>query len=156
LTGLSNPEISRRAESPTVLVVSPCREELALLAATFRENNWTVREACTYREALTILCHDRMPVVICRRSLPDGNWKDLLGQIAVLPDAPRLIVISPEPDHHLWTEVLSMGGYDVWVAPFDADEAIRAASRAWQSWQNESSRAYQHWRPAKVLAKGAA
>ena len=102
-----------------------------------------------------ILCQDRMPVVICQWCLPDGNWKDVLSQVAVLPDAPRLIVTSSETDDHPWVEVFNMGGFDVLTTPFDRNEAIQVVSRAWQSWENEFGRVYQPWKEANVLAKGA-
>jgi len=94
---------------------------------------------------MAILCHERMPVVICRCCLPDANWKDVLGQTAVLPNAPRLLVTSPNPDEHLWAEVLNMGGYDVLVTPFDRDELIRVVSSAWQNWETEWSQVNQRW-----------
>jgi DNA-binding NtrC family response regulator len=116
--------------STLLLAVSSCGEELAFLTETFRDTTWRLREARTYRDALTILCLDRMPVVICRCCLPDGNWKDVLSQIAVLPDAPRLIVTSPEPDDRLWAEVITLGGYDVLTMPLDRNEVIWAVGRA--------------------------
>lgn len=149
------PEMSLPQASTLLLAVSSCGEELAFLTETFRDTTWRLREACTYRDALTILCLDRMPVVICRCCLPDANWKDVLSQIAVLPDAPRLIVTSHEPDDRLRAEVISLGGYDVLTAPLDRNEVICAVGRAWQSWENECRRVYQHWREAKVFAKGA-
>ena len=91
------------------LAVSSSSEEHVLLKQTFRGTCWELREAHSYRDALMILCHERMPVVICQCSLPDGNWQDVLGQTAILPDAPRLIVTSAQPDEHLWAEVLNMG-----------------------------------------------
>jgi hypothetical protein len=69
-------------ESTLLLAVSPYKEDLAFLTQTFRETTWKLCEAHTYRETLTILCHDRMPVVICRWCLPDGSWKDVLSQTA--------------------------------------------------------------------------
>jgi DNA-binding NtrC family response regulator len=149
------PDMSLPQASTLLLAVSSCREELAFLTETFRDTTWRLREAPTYRDALTILCLDRMPVVICRCCLPDGNWKDVLSQIAVLPDAPRLIVTSHEPDDRLWTDVITLGGYDVLATPLDPKEVIWAVGRAWQSWENECCRVYQRWREAKVFAKGA-
>jgi DNA-binding NtrC family response regulator len=122
---------------------------------TFHKTNWSVREAHRYSDTMTILCQDRMPVVICRCCLPDGNWNDVLSQIAVLPDAPRLIVTSHEPDERLWAEVFYLGGYDVLNLPFDRNDVMLAVSRAWQSWENECGRVYQHWREAKVFTKSA-
>jgi DNA-binding NtrC family response regulator len=118
-----------------LLAVSACREDQVFLKQ--------------------ILCNDRMPVVICESCLPDGNWKDILSQVAVLPDAPRLIVTSREPDESLWAEVLNMGGYDVLATPFEKDEVIRAVSWAWQSWEDEWSRVNQRWRKPQVFAQSA-
>ena len=112
-----------------LLAVSACSENHVFLKQVFRDTNWELREARAYRDALMILCNDRMPVVICESCLPDGNWKDVLSQVAVLPDAPRLIVTCREPDERLWAEVLNMGGYDVLTRPFDKNELIRAVSR---------------------------
>ena len=141
--------------STMLLAVSARREDHVFLMQVFHDTNWELREARTYRDALMILCHDRMPVVICESYLPDGNWKDILSQVAVLLDAPRLIVTSREPDHRLWGEVLNMGGYDVLATPFEKDEVIRAVSWAWQSWEEEWSRVNQRWRKPRVLAQSA-
>jgi DNA-binding NtrC family response regulator len=138
-----------------LLTVSACRGNHVFLKQVFRDTNWELREARTYRDALMILCTDRMPVVICESCLPDGNWKDILSQVAVLPDAPRLIVTSREPDESLWAEVLNMGGYDVLATPFEKDEVIRVVSRAWQSWEEEWSRMNQRWRKPRVFAQSA-
>ena len=138
-----------------LLVVSTCREDYAFLKQVFRDTNWELREARSYRDTRMILCNARMPVVICEASLPDGNWKDILSQVAVLPDAPRLIVTSREPDERLWAEVLSMGGHDVLTTPFDQNELIRAVRSAWQSWEGEWSWANRRWRTPEVLAQSA-
>jgi DNA-binding NtrC family response regulator len=136
-----------------LLAVSPYNKDHLFLEWTFRASNWELREARTYREALMILCQDRMPVVICACCLPDGNWKDLLSQTADLPDAPRLIVTSAEPDARLWAEVLNMGGHDVLATPFDQNEVMRAVSGAWQSWEGEWSRVKQRWGKTTLFAQ---
>jgi hypothetical protein len=63
-------------------------------------------------------------VVICERSLPDGDWKDLLGK------TPRLIVTSDAADEALWAEVLNLGGNDVLAQPFDEQEVRRVVAMA--------------------------
>lgn len=148
-------EVPQPLASTMLLAVSACRENHVFLKQVFRDTNWELREARTYRDALMILCTDRMPVVICESCLPDGNWKDILSQVAVLPDAPRLIVTSREPDESLWAEVLNMGGYDVLTTPFEKDEVIRSVSRAWQSWEEEWSRVNQRWRKPRVFWQSA-
>jgi len=139
-------QTSQPPESTLLLAVSPYREDLTFLTQTFRETTWKLCGARTYREALTLLCHDRMPVVICRCCLPDGNWKDVLSQIAVLPDPPRLLVVSGDPDDRLWAEVINLGGYDLLTVPFVQKELIWAVGGAWQNWEYETRRARQRWR----------
>jgi DNA-binding NarL/FixJ family response regulator len=69
--------------------------------------------AHTCREALVHLAHERIPIVICERQLPDGSWKDMLSQLTPMVDRPRLIVVSRDADEKLWEEVLNMGAFDL-------------------------------------------
>jgi hypothetical protein len=39
-------------------------------------------------EAGTLLCSFRMPIIVCDRLLPDGNWKDILSLTAPLLESP--------------------------------------------------------------------
>jgi DNA-binding NtrC family response regulator len=135
--------------------VSDHEEDLDLLEQIFRETNWRLCRAKGYREAVMILCRDRMPVVICRRHLSDGNWKDILSQIADLPDAPRLIVASTEPVDYLWAEVINLGGYDILITPFDQHEVIWAVGCAWRNWENECGAAHQRWKEGRFFAQSA-
>ena len=74
-----------------------------------------------------------VPVVISEPSLADGDWRTILDGLAELPEQPRLIVSSRLADHHLWADVLSLGGYDVLITPFDPTEVSRVVFLAWQS-----------------------
>lgn len=140
-------------QTPTMLLgVSSRREDHALLGQVLHDTNWELREARGYRDALTILCNDRMPVIVCECCMPDGNWRDVLGQILVLPNAPRLIVAGCDGNVHVRTEVLNLGGYDVISRPLDKAEVLRSVSRAWQNWDVEWCRTSQRWR---TLAVGA-
>jgi FixJ family two-component response regulator len=81
-----------------------------------------------------------MPVVICESHLPDAQWGQVLSELSGMPDAPVLIVTSPVADDALWAEVLSLGGYDLLMKPFDATEVFRVVSLAWLSWRNKRER----------------
>jgi CheY-like chemotaxis protein len=80
-----------------VLVVSASAEAGDQLADLLRQDSWTVRPAQSCREALDHLSIHGTPVVICDSSLPDGNWKDLLG---IIIDSGR-IDRRVEALHHL-------------------------------------------------------
>src|SRR5215471_16445215 len=58
-------DVGQPMTSTMLLAVSACREDHVFLKQAFRDTTWDVCEAHAYREAMMILCHDRMPVIIC-------------------------------------------------------------------------------------------
>jgi DNA-binding response OmpR family regulator len=95
-----------------------------MLAGMLRAGNCAVRTTNSFEAACGYLSGGESPVVICERSLPDGDWKDLLGK------TPRLIVTSRVADEALWAEVLNLGGYDVLAQPFDELEVRQVVALA--------------------------
>lgn len=112
----------------TLLAVTNHEEDLDLLAQNFRETNWRLGRAKSYREAVMILCQERMPVIISQCCLPDGSWKDILSRMVDLPDAPVLIVASTEPVDYLCAEVINLGGIR------RSDHSIRSARIGLGGW----------------------
>ena len=105
-----------------VLLICPSGSDI--LARMLLADNCAIRTTNSFREACGHLSGDGNPVVICERSLPDGDWKDLVGK------TPRLIVTSHAADEALWAEVLNLGGYDVLAQPFDEQEVRRVVAMA--------------------------
>jgi DNA-binding response OmpR family regulator len=120
-----------------VLLVSARRSDRASLHRILRRPAWKLLVSPNYREALTFLRQNRIPVVICDNELPDGNWRLLLDSLADLTDPPNLIVSSRLADERLWAEVLNLGGYDVLPTPFDTNEVLRVTFMAWQFWERQ-------------------
>ncbi|MBI3473651.1 MAG: response regulator [Candidatus Solibacter usitatus] len=122
-----------------VLAVSPDESDQAALRRIFTHSNWTIRTARDGREAVEHCRAGQVPVVLCARHLPDGDWKDLLQAFEAESHPPRLVVTSRHADDLLWAEVLNLGGYDVLPIPFDALEVFRVISLAWRHWVEETS-----------------
>jgi DNA-binding response OmpR family regulator len=122
------------------LAIGPSEEDLSFLTYRFKEAEWTLYTAHTYREALAELNWNRVPVVLCECPLPDGNWKDVLSQLAPMPDRPRLIVFSRHADEGLWAEVLNLGGFDLLATPFRDAELVFTIGSAWLDWKKEQDR----------------
>ena len=122
------------------LAISPFTEDLAFLEQKFQEADWTLYVAHTYREALIRLSHVRVPIILCECQLPDGNWKDVLSQLAPMLDRPRLIVVSRHADERLWTEVLNQGAFDLLATPFREAELVFTIGSAWDDWTGEQER----------------
>jgi DNA-binding response OmpR family regulator len=122
------------------LAISPFVENLSFLERKFQDAAWQLYTAHTYREALVQLTHERMPIVICERQLPDGSWKEVLSQLAPMMDRPRLIVVSRDVDEKLWGEVLNMGAFDLLSIPFREEELVFTIGSAWLNWTAEQER----------------
>lgn len=120
-----------------LLIISSFEEDHARLDHVLGGSNWTVRVVRTCREATALLPENPLPVVICERDLPDGNWKDILDALTLLARPPSLIVTSRLADEYLWAEVLNLGGYDVLAKPLDEKEVRWAVHSAWRHWTNQ-------------------
>jgi hypothetical protein len=77
-------------------------------------------------------------VVISWYEMPDGNWKDLLRQLRLLTKPPLLAVSYQPTGRYFWSEVVSLGGYDVLVNPFGAPDVFRLVSLAWENWKDRN------------------
>ena len=121
-------------ENISILLVSPSSEDLSALRRILHHGDWHLQRAADCREAAKHLQKHGASVILCDRDLPDGDWKDLLQQILVMPNQPLLLVVSRNADEGLWAEVLNLGGYDVLLKPFDRSEVLRVISMAWRQW----------------------
>jgi DNA-binding response OmpR family regulator len=106
--------------------------------ALFRYFNWSMRQLQTCQQALAFLRQNPLPLVISWCEMPDGNWKDLLRQLLLL-NKPPLLAVSYQPTGRcFWSEVISLGGYDVLVKPFSAPDVFRLVSLAWENWKDRN------------------
>ena len=119
--------------SVSVLLASPVEEDHSSLREMLTRSRWRLLDAHTCQEALALIKRHDVPVVICAKTLPDGDWRTLLEATADMPERPQFIVSSCCADHELWADVLSLGGYDVLRTPFDAAEVSRVVFLAWYS-----------------------
>jgi DNA-binding response OmpR family regulator len=104
----------------------------------FRYFNWSMRQLQTCHEALAFLRQNPLPLVISWCEMPDGNWKDLLRQLPLLTRPPLLAVSYQPTGRCFWSEVISLGGYDVLVKPFGAPDVFRLVSLAWENWKDRN------------------
>ena len=125
------------------MVISSLEEDHARLGPILDHFKWKVRRACTRQQGLALIRRHEIAVVICERDLLDGNWRDVLNEVAPLRYPPLLIVASGLSDDFLWVEVLSMGGHDLLAKPFDPIEVVWTVSMAWYQWNCQSARSQQ-------------
>ncbi|MDW8129310.1 MAG: hypothetical protein RMI94_02100 [Bryobacterales bacterium] len=107
-----------------------------MLRHLFSHSNWILYTARGCAEAADLLQRRPIPLILCDFELADGTWRDMLRVLAELPEPSLLIVTSRTADEYLWAEVLNLGGYDVLLKPYDAQEVVRVVSLAWLHWKN--------------------
>ena len=117
------------------LAVSPLPADRARLREILSQGNWELHEASDCCGALALLRNQRVAVLLCERDHSDGNWEDLLKAVAELPAPPKVIVYSRLADESLWAKVLNLGGFDVLMTPFEAEEVLRVTFAAWSHWE---------------------
>jgi len=126
-----------------LLSLSPSSDDHASLERIVERPEWTnyssaywnLHRCATAQQAMRLLRHGRIPILICERDLPGGSWIEVLEQISTIPDPPFVIVSSRLADHQLWGQALNLGAYDVLAKPFDPQEVIRIVSLAWLHWR---------------------
>ena len=134
------------SNSKTILVVGGSENQLGnclqevFQHALFRYFNWSMRQLQTCQQALVFLRQNPLPLVISWCEMPDGNWKDLLHQLPLLTKPPLLAVSYQPTGRCFWSEVISLGGYDILVKPFGASDVFRLVSLAWENWKDRSAR----------------
>jgi DNA-binding response OmpR family regulator len=128
-----------------ILSVSPIEADQRDLRAILADCHGPIQRVRTVEDTLRSLARRPVPLIVCERDLPDGDWKMLFRQTEALPRPPRFIVSSRLADDRLWVEVLNLGGHDVLRTPFIARELRHAAESAWNAWQRQ-------WAPATRCA----
>ena len=118
-----------------ILLVTSANADYACLCHIIEHSKWKLHRVVSCQEALAFLQQHPVGVVISEANLPDGCWKDLLAELAGVGCPPNLIISSRLADEQLWAEVLSLGGYDVLMTPFEREEVFRVGSYAWMDWR---------------------
>jgi DNA-binding response OmpR family regulator len=142
----------RVPEKISILVVSPHRDDDAALRKILQHGDWKITRAADQQEASKYLIHNATSVVICERDLPDGCWRDILVKTQGLKNAPALVVMSRQADEKLWGEVLTSGGYDVLLKPFESREVTRVVGMAWRQSRSNWNRPPVAAMPASLYA----
>jgi DNA-binding NtrC family response regulator len=113
-----------------LLSISPVNEDHTVLKRILEPLRWRIEEAGCCEAAFQTLFRCPVSVIITSDMLPDGDWTRVLRHTQARSRTPNLIVASRLADERLWAEVLNLGGYDVLIKPFEADEVRRVVSLA--------------------------
>ncbi len=117
---------------PGVLVIAALDRDLVSLLRILSETHWNIYWYTNLADAFVGFEKSTVPVVLCDRRLPDGDWRDALAHLESFPKPPALIVTARAADEFLWAEVLNLGGYDLLAKPFDREEVTRVVGQILQ------------------------
>ena len=84
-------------------------------------------------------------VMILPASLPDAELWALWGELALLTPRPEFVIYARTASFGLWSGVLEVGGHDVLVEPFRAEEVqktVLGARRAFEKRQTTAREDY--------------
>jgi DNA-binding response OmpR family regulator len=113
-----------------ILLAGAFDQDLIGLLRILGHMHWDIFWHTNCVDALASVHRNSIHAILCDRKLPDGDWKDLLQRIQSFGNPPPVIVTSPFWDNRLWEDVRALGGYDILIKPFDADEVLRTVSMA--------------------------
>jgi DNA-binding NtrC family response regulator len=132
--GASGDTMADAIKTETILLVGIVAADGLSLDQIFLDSNWQSHGVGNCREALGFLDQHHVSVVLTEPELADGSWRELLNGMARHSAPPNLVVSSRLADDRLWAEVLNLGGYDLLVTPFEAEEVRRVTFAARHDW----------------------
>jgi len=117
-------------DTTNVLAVGQSPRDRVALAACFRGARWQLLHADDVHAGIELLSGHTIHAVISDVNLPDGQWLDLRDRIEAGLSHLPIIIATERLDASLWAEVLSHGGYDVLVKPFQPEEVLYVVQTA--------------------------
>lgn len=101
------------------------------LQGIFSTMEWELRHAAVWEAALRLPALAAVTHFFFAHKPNDDAWIAALEAVSGLAGSPAFILTSRIGDERLWGEVLSRGGYDLLLTPFEEAEVIHtvAASR---------------------------
>ncbi len=135
-----------REEGIVVLLITQAPSLRYSLYALGHVYRWEVISAATRDEAIAILKHRQIPVVICDEDAPE-DWRKTVRAIAFLPQSTCILLASRKSDNSLLREVGRHHGYDVIAKPLRYEEVADRVSFAW-TWYKSGCASW--WGPPRV------
>ena len=117
---------------PRALVVDDDDGVRYTLSGILSDHDVDVTEADSAETALKLLAATADPfhLVITDLRMPGKSGLDLLSQVAALPNAPRVILITAHGSERVAVEAMKRGAYDYFRKPFEMDELMAVVDRA--------------------------
>jgi DNA-binding NtrC family response regulator len=128
----------------TIILAVISQDDARILNRLLAGSTWELLTVETVAAARAWLQRNSVPIVLCERRLPDGDWKDLLQIVYEMDRPAQVVLISREADNALWAEALNLGAFDVLPLPARSGEISGSISSAWRNWNQQSGSGNNH------------
>ncbi|MEJ5364919.1 MAG: response regulator [Desulfosoma sp.] len=138
-----------------VLVVAPDEGFRAGITARLRQDGYRVVDAADQAEAMGLLDHERVDVVVWHCAQNDGWGWILLDHVRGLPGAPPVILLVPKGQVQHGIEGMRRGAFDDLLVPFaweSLQEKVAAAMRSAPKAAKKKKTLRQRWEDFMVAA----
>ena len=109
-----------------VLLISSHPTEAAAIFRMLDSDVFNCVVVNSYRQAVAALCWNAYDSILCDEYLVDGTWKDIVGQIAELPQGPSVLVLASGIEDNDRETVLALGAYDLITRPVEPPVLVNA------------------------------
>lgn len=118
------------------MAVLPQLVEQQRFASCANGSPWKLDMVFTLDEAFLRADRDKPSVILLDRDIPNADWRTTVNRFRNLRPAPSVLLASPVADQYLWGELVTNGGYDVVIKPFQRGELKRAVASAHAFWKS--------------------
>ena len=113
------------------LFVGDSGPDYSHLCSIFKMMDWRLIRVPSLRIALRRASETAITHVLFEHRRGSANgWIEALDAIHALPCSPQFILTSRLGDERLWADVLSRGGYDLLIQPYESLEVTRVVIAA--------------------------
>ena len=133
--------LPQSAELPCVLFVDDDAGDRQAFKASFR-HSMEVLVAKDIQEALSLLAHHRVHVVISDQRMPHAPGSDLLAQVRDRYPAVRRMLVTGYTDMEAMIDAVNRGGVSKYIAkPWVNEQLVQAVEQAYAEFKVEEEKA---------------
>jgi DNA-binding NtrC family response regulator len=113
-----------------VVLWGPQDNGLELLGESLACRGFRVQAVNSFEELSSALEAQEVDLIVARLCRRFHAPLELLGRLQSAPAAPPVLVVTGEPDLHLYLEAMRRGAFDCVALPLNQSELVRIVSRA--------------------------
>jgi DNA-binding NtrC family response regulator len=118
-----------------VLLGSTCDDDRHAVRTYLAGTRWTLVQAGSWPEMLSIPSSVVCPVIVCDLSLPGPDWQAGIHSLVGHFSRPSVVAVSNLPGAHVWDEFIRQGGFDVLPRPLNAATVLSTLDFAYIHWK---------------------